>query len=172
MCQFFSCILTQNDVLYIEGVNNHEKIIEKYNLDDTTSKPDFVRLEFLPDSKISKDKTKWTLKVDQDYLPEWYSKKDAKHCLIALDKEIEKRILRKGKNSVKEGFYLACGSAEVEAYDSAEVLACGSAKVLAYGSAKVRAYGSAEVEAWDSAKVLAYGSAKVEAWDSAEVVKI
>ena len=63
----------------------------------------------------------------------------------------------------------ACGSATVEAYDSATVKACDSATVEAYDSATVKACGYATVKACDSATVEAYGSATVEACDSATV---
>ena len=63
----------------------------------------------------------------------------------------------------------ACGSATVEAYNSATVEACGSATVKAYDSATVNACGSATVEACGSATVNAYDSATVEAYNSATV---
>ena len=63
----------------------------------------------------------------------------------------------------------ACGSATVEAYNSATVNACDSATVKAYGSATVKACDSATVEAYDSATVKAYDSATVKAYDSATV---
>ena len=47
----------------------------------------------------------------------------------------------------------ACGSATVEAYDSATVEACDSATVKAYDSATVEAYGSATVKAYDNSYV-------------------
>ena len=63
----------------------------------------------------------------------------------------------------------ACGSATVEAYNSATVNACDSATVKAYGSATVEACDSATVEAYDSATVNAYDSATVKACGSATV---
>ena len=63
----------------------------------------------------------------------------------------------------------ACGSATVEAYNSATVNACDSATVKAYGSATVNACGSATVKACGSATVKAYDSATVNAYDSATV---
>ena len=63
----------------------------------------------------------------------------------------------------------ACGSATVEAYNSATVNACDSATVKAYGSATVKACDSATVEAYDSATVKAYDSATVKACGSATV---
>jgi hypothetical protein len=61
------------------------------------------------------------------------------------------------------------GSAQVTAYDSAQVRAYGSAQVTASDSAQVTAYGSAQVRASDSAQVTAYDSAQVRAYDSAQV---
>jgi len=62
-------------------------------------------------------------------------------------------------HQVEKGFFIASGSATVEASGSATVEAYGSATVKAYGSATVQAYGSATVQAYDSATVQAYDSA-------------
>ena len=70
-------------------------------------------------------------------------------------------ILLAGQHEVREGCWVASGSATVRAY--------GSATVLAYGSATVEAYDSATVRASDSATVTASGSATVRAYDSATV---
>ena len=51
-----------------------------------------------------------------------------------------------GAHRVEKGFFIASGSATVQA--------SGSATVRAYGSATVEAYGSATVEAYDSATAL------------------
>jgi hypothetical protein len=64
---------------------------------------------------------------------------------------------------VRNGLFVASGSATVEAWDSATVRASGSATVRASGSATVEASDSATVEARGSATVRASGSATVEA---------
>ena len=78
-------------------------------------------------------------------------------------------ILLAGQHEVREGCWVAYGSATVRASGSATVRASGSATVRAYGSATVRAYGSATVRAYVSATVTASGSATVRAYDSATV---
>ena len=104
--------------------------------------------------------------VDAIYLEENFTEEELSEAGIYTRKCHEVRTVS-----------FACGSATVEAYDSATVEACGSATVKAYDSATVKAYdsatveacGSATVKAYDSATVKACGSATVKAYDSATV---
>ena len=104
--------------------------------------------------------------IDANYLENNFSEEELAEAGIYTRKE-----------HISNAKSFACGSATVEAYDSATVKACGSATVKAYGSATVKAcgsatvkaYGSATVKAYDSATVKAYGSATVKAYDSATV---
>jgi hypothetical protein len=103
----------------------------------------------------------WVLKhgvVDAGFLEENFTPEEL----------AEHGIYTKGQARVK-GLAFVCGSATVEACDSAIVEAYGSATVKACDSATVKAFGSATVEACDSATVEAYGSATVEAYGFAIV---
>ena len=88
--------------------------------------------------------------IDANYLENNFSEEELAEAGI---------YTRKEHTSNAKSF--ACGSATVEAYDSATVEACGSATV--------KAYDSATVKACDSATVEAYGSATVEACDNSYV---
>ena len=112
----------------------------------------------------------WVLRdakiIDAEYLEDNFTEEELSQA----------GIYTKNTHEVRTASF-ACGSATVEAYDSATVKAYGSAAVKAYdsatveacGSAAVKAYDSATVEAYDSATVEAYGSAAVKAYDSATV---
>ena len=105
------------------------------------------------------------------------------YCVLSTSKMIDANYLEKNfteEELTEAGIYtrkehtsnaksFACGSATVEAYDSATVKACGSATVEAYDSATVEAYDSATVKAYGSATVEAYDSATVEAYDNSYV---
>jgi hypothetical protein len=112
--------------------------------------------------KAITDNWSWVLRtariVDAEYLEDNFDEEDLAEAGIYTQKYHEVTTTS-----------FACGSATVEAYDSATVEACGSATVEAYDSATVEAYGSATVKAYGSATVKAYGSATVEAYGSATV---
>jgi hypothetical protein len=71
-------ILTSNSCLWDLNTDSHEDIIKKYNLNDKTISPDFIRVELVPpDHNYSLPLKEWKFVVDQDYLPEWFNKKEA-----------------------------------------------------------------------------------------------
>ncbi|NME12448.1 hypothetical protein HF874_06290 [Parabacteroides distasonis] len=112
--------------------------------------------------------------IDANYLEDNFSEEELSEAGIYTRKEhaSNTRAFACGSATVEaydSATVKACGSATVEAYDSATVKACGSATVKACGSATVKACGSATVEAYDSATVEAYGSATVKAYGSATV---
>ena len=104
----------------------------------------------------------WVLRdakiIDAEYLEDNFTEEELSQAGIYTKNTYEIRTAS-----------FACGSATVEAYDSATVKACDSATVKAYDSATVEACGSATVKAYDSATVKAYYSATVKAYDSATV---
>ena len=86
MCQFFSAVITKDKILYDLNSDSHEIIIENNNLDDTTLKPDFIRVEYIPtDYNIfNHDVNNWKLKIDQDLIPDWFNKEKTEKEVIDL----------------------------------------------------------------------------------------
>ena len=75
MCSPASMIITKNDVLYSVPSNSHEITVRENNLDDSTTQPNFVRIEITPpNNDYSQPLDKWIYSVDQDFLPGWYVK--------------------------------------------------------------------------------------------------
>ena len=120
----------------------------------------------------------WVLRdakiIDAEYLEDNFTEEELSQAGIYTKNTYEIRTASFACGSATVEAYdsatvKACGSATVEAYDSATVKACDSATVKAYDSATVEACGSATVKAYDSATVKAYDSATVEAYDSATV---
>ena len=73
MCKPASFIITSSSILWCDS-DSHEDIIKKYNLDDSTCNPNFVRVEITPpDNNYSIDISTWEYRVDQDFLPDWYN---------------------------------------------------------------------------------------------------
>lgn len=78
MCEFKSGIIFKNRVeLAPLGNESHSSLLENLDVEDNefNASKKFVRAELIPPEKyvITSDISKWTYKVDQDIVPEWYS---------------------------------------------------------------------------------------------------
>lgn len=78
MCEFKSGIIFKNRVeLAPLGNESHSNLLESLGVKDSefNATKKFVRVELIPSEKyvITSDISKWTYKVDQDIVPEWYS---------------------------------------------------------------------------------------------------
>jgi hypothetical protein len=96
MCQMAAFILTSNSCLWDLNTDSHEDIIKKYNLNDKTTTPDFVRVELVPPNfNYSLPLKEWKFVVDQDYLPEWFNKEEAeKATRRELENWAQAKIIR------------------------------------------------------------------------------
>ena len=182
MCKLKSMIALKGRI-YMADADSHSDMLNELGISDDYlgASKKFVRLELSPeDGDPFSDVDTWTLKVDQDIKPDWYSDEEYKPMAVEAVKEWAKKHIFVGVDGLKlntgTNYYIKdckdveiTGSASVKAWDSASVKAWDSASVKACGSASVEACGSASVEAWDSASVKACGSASVEACGSASV---
>lgn len=78
MCEFKSGIIFKNMVeLAPLGNESHSSLLENLDVEDNefNASKKFVRAELIPPERyvITSDISKWTYKVDQDIVPEWYS---------------------------------------------------------------------------------------------------
>lgn len=78
MCEFKSGIIFKNRVeLAPLGNESHSSLLENLDVEDNefNASKKFVRAELIPPERyvITSDISKWTYKVDQDIVPEWYS---------------------------------------------------------------------------------------------------
>ena len=172
MCQFKSAICLK-DRVFVPGYDSHSAMLQELGIPDDMrhATETFVRVECSPaDGDKTSDPMGWQIKVDQDILPDWFMPEiDYPRIKEAVKMWCDVHVLRNGNHTVKDGVWIATGSATVKAFDSATVEASDSATVVASGSATVEASGSATVEAFDSATVKAFDSATVKAYDSATV---
>lgn len=75
MCNFKSGIILKNKiVLCPEGNESHSDLLEKLNIEDNhfNASKVFVRAELLPGENSMSHVERWTYKVDQDIVPDWY----------------------------------------------------------------------------------------------------
>ena len=173
MCQLKSCLVLK-DRVFCPDYNSHQSMLEELGIEDNYLHADktFVRVEFTPPNNKSliEPLDRWTLKVDQDVIPEWWDEKaDRQRVEEAVETWRKGHVFTGGKHIVTTGTVYAYGDAEVQVYNDAMVKAYGSAKVEAYGSAKVEAFDSVTVEAYSNVTVKAYSNAKVEAYRNAKV---
>ena len=173
MCQLKSCLVLK-DRVFCPDYNSHQSMLEELGIKDDYLHADktFVRVEFTPPNNKSliEPLDRWTLKVDQDVIPEWWDEKaDRQRVEEAVETWRKGHVFTGGKHIVTTGTVYAYGDAEVQVYNDAMVEAYGSAKVEAYGSAKVEAFDSVTVEAYGNVTVKAYSNAKVEAYRNAKV---
>ena len=173
MCQLKSCLVLK-DRVFCPDYNSHQSMLEELGIEDNYLHADktFVRVEFTPPNNKSliEPLDRWTLKVDQDVIPEWWDEKaDRQRVEEAVETWRKGHVFTGGKHIVTTGTVYAYGDAEVQVYNDAMVKAHNSAKVEAYGSAKVEAFDSVTVEAYSNVTVKAYNNAKVEAYRNAKV---
>ena len=182
MCQLKSCLVLK-DRVFCPDYNSHQQMLEELGIEDDYlhASKTFVRVELTPPDVVQslmEPLDRWTLKVDQDIVPEWWDKKaDRQRVEEAVEIWRKRHVFTGGKHIVTTGMVYAYGDAEVHAYNDATVAAYDSTIVKAFGNAKVYAFGkttvetvsNVPVEAYDDATVKAYGNAKVEAFDIAIV---
>ena len=182
MCQLKSCLVLK-DRVFCPDYNSHQQMLEELGIEDDYlhASKTFVRVELTPPDVVQslmEPLDRWTLKVDQDIVPEWWDKKaDRQRVEEAVEIWRKGHVFTEGKHSVKAGKVYAYGNAIVTAYNDATVAAYDSTIVKAYGNAKVYAFGkttvetvsNVPVEAYDDATVKAYGNTKVEAYNRAIV---
>lgn len=178
MCQLKSCLVLK-DRVFCPDYNSHQQMLEELGIEDDYlhASKTFVRVEFTPPDNtksLIEPLDRWTLKVDQDIVPEWWDEKaDRQRVEEAVEIWRKGHVFTGGKHIVKTGTVYAYSDAEVHVYNDATVAAYDSTIVKAYGNAKVYAFGkttvetvsNVPVEAYGDATVKAYGNAKVEAFD-------
>lgn len=84
MCEFKSGIIFRNRVVLAPlGDESHSSLLDSLGVEDSefNAFKKFVRAELVPPEEyiITSDISKWTYKVDQDIVPEWYSNDPKRH---------------------------------------------------------------------------------------------
>jgi hypothetical protein len=172
MCEPASFVLTKDRVFWSAYTDSHEEIIAEHSLaQDGVRGPNVVRVELTPeDGNLSSDPAEWRFRVDQDRLPDWFSRETHEPIVRAEAKAWQaSKVFTSGVHEVRKGQAYSYGSSQVTAYDSSQVTAYDSSQVTAYDSSQVTACGSSQVTACDSSQVTACGSSQVMACGSSQV---
>jgi hypothetical protein len=83
-----SAVFTEHAIFWSKISDSHEDIIKEFGLNDKLDEPQIVRVEFVPPNEdYRKPFSEWTLQIDQDKIPEWFSEKYATEI---LRKEVKK----------------------------------------------------------------------------------
>lgn len=174
MCRLKSCLVLK-DRVFCPDYDSHQQMLKELGIEDNYlhASKTFVRVELLlPDGvkSLIEPLDRWTLKVDQDIVPEWWDEKaDRQRVEEAVEIWRKGHVFTEDKHIVTTGEVYAYGDAEIQVYNDATVTAFDRATVTAFDRATVKAYDSTTVEAYNSATVEAYNSATVEAYNSAKV---
>lgn len=95
MCQYKSAIAMKGKIILApDGKESHGNLLESLGLDDNTynAMKKFVRLELIPpNGNRAADISKWTFIIDQDIIPDWYTKDPGKYEEM-LRKEVENHL--------------------------------------------------------------------------------
>lgn len=175
MCRLKSCLVLK-DRVFCPDYNSHQQMLEELGIEDDYlhASKTFVRVELTPPDVVQsliEPLDRWTLKVDQDIVPEWWDEKaDRQRVEEAVEIWRKGHVFTEGKHIVKTGMVYAYNNAEVHVYNDATVAAYDSTIVKAYSNVKVEAHDSTTVEAYNSVTVKAHDNAKVKAFDIAMVI--
>lgn len=175
MCQLKSCLVLK-DRVFCPDYNSHQFMLEELGIEDDYlhASKTFVRVELMPPDNtksLMEPLDRWTLKVDQDIVPEWWDEKaDRQRVEEAVEIWHKKHVFTEGKHIVTTGTAVyAYGDAEVQVSNDATVIAHDSTTVKAYGNAKVYAFDKTTVETISNVSVEAPGDATVKAYGNARV---
>ncbi len=165
MCRFKSGIILKDSV-YIPDTDSHTDMLEKLKIEDNyiNTQKIFVRAELNPlDGDLFGDIEKWTFKVDQDILPDWF------------DKEADKqRMIEAVKDWAKNRIYIGVDGLELK--DGANYMLKDCKNIVLYGNSQVnKMCGKSQVnEMYDNSKVYGmYDKSQVKAmYDNSKVYRM
>jgi hypothetical protein len=107
MCNFFSCIVTENgDALFDPISDSHEIIIsnnaKNHDLSDDTADPTelkFARVEITPpNGDVFQPVDKWFFTIDQRITPAWWSEFHKKRAYDCLNTFLDSALLKDRKS--------------------------------------------------------------------------
>lgn len=126
MCKFKSAIILK-DRVYIPDTDSHTDMLEQLKIKDDylNAQKTFVRAELYPDDEdFFSDIEKWTFKVDQDILPDWF------------DETVDRpRMAEAVKEWAKNRIYIGIDGLELK--DGANYMLKDCTNVILHGSSKV-----------------------------------
>ena len=90
MYNFKSMVVCREKVLCSSKHDSHRRLLDEAEISTNSTEPDFVKVELVPQDNKFEDLDSYTFKIDQTYLPEWWSAEFAEsEC-----RQILKRIMK------------------------------------------------------------------------------
>ena len=94
MCKAYSCLITKSKKVYWKtGIDSHDNLQSLFQRKDKELKDKvlppkntFARVEITPDNSNYLNPDKWSLKVDEQVIPEWWNKTYEKPCFAGFEK--------------------------------------------------------------------------------------
>ena len=134
MCNIKSAIVLKNKIYMPLDHDHHTKMLEELGIKDDTNSPKFVRVEMLPgDGDIfNHDLSNWKLKVDQEFIPDWFNKfKTEEDMKKKLPEFFEQRFIINDRSGQKrEGQRLFLKNSSVVAWGNSSVVARENSQIL------------------------------------------
>jgi hypothetical protein len=121
MCQYKSAIVLANgDLVHHEATDNHEMLMAFAGLKDDTRQPNFVRVEYT--SADLGDIDSYTLRVDQDFLPPWWTPELIEDVTRRLRALCERSIVSDYRKILLGGVWVLVKDAKVDHVLSARIV--------------------------------------------------
>lgn len=144
MCNEVSLILTEDKIFHSYGIKSHYMISQLFRIPDTKLVPDFVKIEVSPnrvrmvsdDFSDLLDFTKWQIRFDQDYFPDWFDETKARERVIEW---LKKQPVLTGNHDTISGNYLI-------AHDAIISTICGGAYIVFANNVDVRRMENSHLE--------------------------
>ncbi|MBD3300537.1 MAG: hypothetical protein GF347_04245, partial [Candidatus Moranbacteria bacterium] len=151
MCNFFSCIGLKNGDILADPLNvmDHEGLIEKFNLNDSTIKQDWVRLEYTPNKLYNE----WILEIDE-VKPDWATDQIIEAWKRKARIKAEKHLIRTNVDILdNKKIYILIGDIIIKHAGSVTIEHAGSATIKHAGSGTIEHAGSATIKHAGSATI-------------------
>ena len=165
--------LVLKNVAYVPDHDDHERMLEELGIEDTLfnlSKM-FVKVEYSPeDYDITSDFETWSLKINQEIVPDWWDESIYYDKVKAAVKQwYDKHFIHEGKKTVYEGTWYAFGETEIAALETATVFAFDRSTIRANNHSSVNSYNNAKIIAYDYVSVVACGNSNVIAFEDTTI---
>ncbi len=160
MGALISAIITKSNCYYDLDKDRHEDLVERYNIDDTTMEPQHVRVSYNPRDIWSDEP--WDLAINQDLIPEWFSKEIAVWRMERARKGFyTRRVLRCVDDTL-----LSAGRWYIR---DSDVWLTKNTIAYCYGNCRVFMTGNSTAELHDTCTAILYDNSKAHTYDNATV---
>ena len=175
MCQFFSGIITDKNknAIYDLDKDSHEDLIEKAGLKDDTSKPNFVRVELLPQdgNVFNHDLKNWKLKLDQDFKPDWFDLEKSEELMKKKLQEVfDKRFIVDDKAwQERKGQRLFIKNSNVIGRENCSIVGWGNCSIVGWGNCSIEGRENCSIEGRENCSIEGRGNCSIVGWENCSI---